>query len=156
MREIRARVSGWDSRSAQTSQDSSAGTFGSSAPDPEGAVSRSVSATRVLIVEDDLVARRVLTLLLKREGFSVSEAATVQQAMGLLLPPPDWILLDLMLPDGSGVRIVEHVKRKALPTRVCVISGCHEAVINEARRAGADSVFVKPLDMRQVIAAILS
>ena len=90
---------------------------------------------------------------MKREGFSVAEATTVQQAMSLLVPPPDWILLDLMLPDGSGLAIIEAVKRLK-KTRVCVISGCHQALIDEAVRAGAHNVFIKPVAVDEVVSAM--
>jgi DNA-binding response OmpR family regulator len=93
---------------------------------------------------------------MKREGFSVAEATSVEQAMSQLSPEPDWILLDLMLPDGSGLRVLEHVKQSAMATRICVISGCHQALIDQALRAGADAAFVKPLEVSRVIAAMVS
>lgn len=95
-------------------------------------------------------------MFMKRAGFSVAEAATVREAMDLLAPPPDWMLLDLMLPDGSGLCLIEHVRRSALPTKVCVVSGCHQTLIDQAVQAGAHSAFVKPLDVRQVIASMVS
>ena len=54
----------------------------------------------MLIVEDDRSARKATAAILKKQGYAVLEAATVAEAMHGLLERPDWILLDLMLPDG--------------------------------------------------------
>ena len=65
----------------------------------------------VLVVEDDAAARQALVLLLGTEGYAVSAAANGQEALAFLRtrPPPDLILLDLMMPvmDGYEFRRVQ-------------------------------------------------
>src|SRR5688572_3635756 len=92
----------WDSRSAGASRASSAETSGSCrVTESRGAGSRSPSPRSVLVVEDDLTARRAITLILRNQGFVASEAATVAEALRKLTDRrPEWVLLDLMLPDG--------------------------------------------------------
>jgi CheY-like chemotaxis protein len=77
----------------------------------------------------------------------VSEAATVAEALDALPQRPDWILLDLMLPDGCGVEVLRAVRRRALTSRVCVVTGCGPDLVAEAERAGAEHTFLKPLDV---------
>lgn len=60
---------------------------------------------RVLIVEDEHLLRRIITLNLVRYGYSVAEAdsvASAREALAAWDPPFDVILLDIELPDGSG------------------------------------------------------
>jgi DNA-binding response OmpR family regulator len=105
----------------------------------------------VLLVEDDKTARRAIALLLKRQGFAVSEATTVAEAMQGIVRGPDWTLLDLMLPDGSGLDVLRTIRSEGLRMRVCVISGCHEHVLEQAREMGADCALAKPLDVNRLL-----
>jgi DNA-binding response OmpR family regulator len=106
----------------------------------------------VLIVEDDRAARRAIAKILQRQGFAVSEAATVADAMsGLASHPPHWILLDLMLPDGCGLDVLRKVRAERMSSRTCIITGCASEMINAARDAGAEHTFVKPLDVDRLV-----
>ena len=63
-------------------------------------------------------------------------------------PPPQWVLLDLMLPDGCGISVLERIRDASVPCTVCVITGCGDSrVLGDARRAGAEHTFTKPLDV---------
>src|SRR4051794_18766469 len=95
-----ARGSGWDWPSASAWRTNSAGPSDSPTPATAEVASKSSSAASVLVVEDDRTARRALTLLLRHRGFAVSEAGTIAEAVAGLAARPDWVLLDLMLPDG--------------------------------------------------------
>ena len=94
-----------------------------------------------------------MSLILRRLGFVVSEAARVADAAALLEQsatagrPPDWILLDLMLPDGTGVDVIRLAHARSLPSRICIITGCAADRLGEARDAGIEHIFTKPLDV---------
>jgi DNA-binding response OmpR family regulator len=107
----------------------------------------------VLIVEDDRTARRAIGQILKRLGFAVSEAATLGEAMHGVAqdPPPQWIVLDLMLPDGCGIDVIRKVRSERLASRICIVTGCGSELLNDARRAGAEHTFVKPLDVERLM-----
>jgi response regulator of citrate/malate metabolism len=76
----------------------------------------------------------------------VCEAGTLAEALDCLAPqPPDWILLDLMLPDGCGTQLLRKVRADHISSKTCVITGCASELLNEARRAGAQHIFTKPL-----------
>jgi DNA-binding response OmpR family regulator len=85
----------------------------------------------------------------------VSEAATLAQARAALAARPDWILLDLMLPDGNGIDLLHDLP--ALPHRpcICVITGCGRDLQEQARAAGAAHVLVKPVDIDALLATLL-
>src|SRR4051812_6602013 len=136
MNETEAKDSVWAWPSADRWRDTSAETCDSPGPGQREAASKSSSATQaatteptgkpsVLIVEDDRAARTAITRLLKRMGFAVSEAGTVAAALAGIeqSPAPQWVLLDLMLPDGSGLSVLNRVRDARLPCTVCVITG---------------------------------
>jgi DNA-binding response OmpR family regulator len=84
----------------------------------------------------------------------VSEAATIAEAMAALVEPPAWILLDLMLPDGCGIELLRSVRHEGLVSKVCVITGCGAELLAEARDAGAEHAFTKPLDVGRLMAVM--
>jgi two-component system response regulator RegA len=59
-------------------------------------------ARRLLIVDDHEPTRSALRTLFALKGWDVRVAGTLADGLGLLSPPPDCVLLDLMLPDGNG------------------------------------------------------
>jgi DNA-binding response OmpR family regulator len=110
----------------------------------------------VLVVEDDLTARRAIALILKKQGFAACEAATVAEALRKLADHrPGWVLLDLMLPDGFGTEVLRAIRAAAAagetPPRVCVITGCGTDLVTEARLLGAEQVLTKPLDVERLL-----
>lgn len=77
----------------------------------------------------------------------MSEAASVAEAKRHMADNPQWVLLDLMLPDGNGIDVLRDARRAPTPARVCVISGCSAEKLDEARRLGADDALSKPLNV---------
>ena len=84
----------------------------------------------------------------------MSEARTVAEALVGLAARPDWVLLDLMLPDGCGTRVLRRVADERLPSRVCVITGCGPERLEEARALGPQAVFKKPVDVEALLAVL--
>jgi two-component system, response regulator RegA len=105
----------------------------------------------VLVVEDDAASRRALVQLLQLSGFDVIMAGTLADAVDQLAYKPDFVLLDLMLPDGTGASILTYVREHAIEARVAVTTG-----VGDWKRALADCehipdmVFTKPLDFDRV------
>ena len=151
MSETTPRDSEWDSPSAGASRGSSAATSASRAPAPGEARSSSACPRAILVVEDDLPARRALCRILRLRRFAVHEAGTVRDAQRALAGAFDWVLLDLMLPDGSGIDVLRRIRRERLPVKVCVISGCSAELFQEARACGADEALVKPIDAQRLL-----
>src|SRR5690242_2597654 len=110
----------------------------------EASPSAPPSPKRVLIVEDNQVARRALSALVRQLGWQVTAAATLREAMARLDERPDCVLLDLMLPDGSGADVLRRVRAEQLPVRVAVTTGTSdEHILNEVEHLRPDSVHRK-------------
>lgn len=107
--------------------------------------------TRILIVDDDA---RILTTLgsyLRESGFEVTTAANLEEARRLVGANPDLILLDLALPDGSGIDFLREVKTESSNQPVVMISG--QATLRQAVAAiklGAADFLEKPTSPEKV------
>ena len=106
-----------------------------------------------MVVEDDRSSRNALLALLRREGFDGVAAGTVAEAIAVLDGrTPCAIVLDLMLPDGNGSEVLEHVRGGNLPVRVAVATGAADwrAMVDDARLK-PDAVFIKPIDFPRLL-----
>src|SRR4051794_33742216 len=109
---------------------------------------------RILVVEDHDSSREAVRTILDVMGYEVATAATIAEGLAALEPPPDCILLDLMLPDGRGEAILERVLAEGLPCRVIVCTGDYDPDrLAAVRTLGADSVLLKPLSLSHLVAA---
>ncbi len=109
-------------------------------------------AKRILIVEDNRAARRALASLLTKLGLVAVEAATVAQGMEMLARTIDVICLDLMLPDGNGIEILQQVRREELGAKVAVISAANDPeMLNAVMALKPEAIFGKPLDVRDFL-----
>src|SRR5262249_54819583 len=78
---------------------------------------------RVLIVEDDLATLFALRSLFVRKCSEVAVARSIAEAeASIRAAVPDWIVLDLGLPDGNGETILRYVRANSLAARVAVTS----------------------------------
>src|SRR5687767_3972647 len=152
MNETVARDSGWASPSAGAWRVNLAETSDSRPPARQAPGSSSSSRGRVLVVEDDPTARTAVSRILRSQGFTVSEAGTIAQAMAALAQGPDWVLLDLMLPDGCGTQVLREARSEGKADRVCVVTGCAPPKVQEAQDLGAGCVLTKPLDVGRLLA----
>lgn len=108
---------------------------------------------RVLVVEDDSVARTALMRILRSQGWEAVGAATAREAiMKLETAKPDAVLLDLMLPDGAGETVVEHARHLPRPAHVIVMTGSHDvARLDRVAELGIDSLLVKPVNVNELV-----
>lgn len=109
---------------------------------------------RVLLVEDVPDIRDALTTLLRAEGAEVMATGSGREAVDLLGQHQfDVVLSDLGLPDIPGDVLIRQVRAGSTGrARVVVITGYGEPYLTRARQAGADAVFVKPLDWTGILA----
>ena len=106
----------------------------------------------VLIVEDDPMLRRGMSILVESYGHRVLPAATVAKALERLAERPTHALLDMNLPDGHGTAILRHVRETGQAVRVAVLSGSLDAgLMTEARSLNPDAVFRKPADLNALM-----
>lgn len=109
---------------------------------------------RVLVIDDEENIGRSLRLILEREGFTVSLAASVAEARALPYRA-DAYLVDVKLPDGTGIDLLRWLKSNGNDAPVVMISG-HGTIADavEATRAGAFDFLEKPLSRDRVLLAL--
>jgi two-component system, NarL family, response regulator DevR len=122
-------------------------------PDPEPA-----RPLRLLVVDDHEVVRKGLVALLdRRDGFEVvAEAGSVEQAIAQArLHRPDIVVMDVRLPDGSGVEACREIRAEMPETRVIMLTSFpdDEAVLS-AIVAGAAGYLLKQIRARDLVAAL--
>jgi DNA-binding NtrC family response regulator len=115
-----------------------------------GGSSRGPGGTRrqVLVVEDNEEASEVLVRVLEPLGFQVKAAASLAEGLASMnADEPDLVLLDVHLPDGSGLGLLDDVKGCCPWVPMIVMTGAGDlALAAEAMRRGAVDFFLKPLD----------
>ncbi len=113
---------------------------------------------KILIIEDDPVARADLEARLEANGYIVARAADAASALTVVnRERPDLILLDLGLPAGDGFLVLERLRKiEALATiPVLVITGRNDAETRKRVEAlGVPPVLVKPVPTEALLAAI--
>jgi len=111
----------------------------------------------VLLVEDSPMINGALKLLLGAGGFEVTLATTMAEALDWTGPQPaDVMLLDLTLPDGDGLSVLEELRsRHAAPGVTLAMTG-HDDDITRARSlaAGCSAVLVKPVPVQELLRII--
>ncbi len=111
-----------------------------------------------LLVDDDEASLAALAELVEREGFGVSMAANVQQARGLAYRQlADLIVVDLVLPDGSGLDFAREMAASTPAALVLVTGHATVETAVEALRIGALDYLTKPVDvarLRSVLADV--
>lgn len=109
----------------------------------------------LLVVDDDPVFGGVLARALTKRGFDVEIAAGVGEAQRkLATSTPDYAVVDLKMPDGSGLVLVKELKRRNPAARIVVLTGfASVATAVEAIKLGAVHYLPKPADADEVVAA---
>ena len=104
-----------------------------------------------LLVDDDSDAAETMAMLIANEGFTVATAGSLHDARRqMALQEPDIVLLDLMLPDGSGMELFQDAKQ--LPNTELVLITGHASLETsiQALRLGAADYLVKPMSLKQL------
>lgn len=117
------------------------------------------SAVRsLLIVEDNTIAREGMGVVLRQAGYRASLVADGEEARDFLErnPPPDLILLDMLLPGRDGWSFLEDLKHEAALASVpiIIVTGLAIASPEWAKSLGASGLIRKPVDVPALLAEI--
>lgn len=115
------------------------------------------SAPQVLVVEDDPSVRGLLETLLSSEGYRVVTASDgIAGLHEAAASRPAAILLDLVMPDLGGLRVIEEMQQNPLlaDVPVLVLTGRLEAIPSLQDRLGSDFVFSKPFGVTDLLARV--
>jgi len=109
---------------------------------------------RVMLVEDDASLRAALQFKLQRAGYEVSAVGTGREFLARLqLHKPDLILLDLMMPDISGLKVLDYLRSdpvlSSIPVVVVTAWG-QGAMRARCTQLGAAGFVMKPFSLREL------
>lgn len=115
-------------------------------------------ARRILVVEDEAPIREMVCFVLEQNGYQSVEAEDYDSAVTHLSEPyPDLVLLDWMLPGGSGLQFIKHMKREALtrdiPVMMLTARGEEEDRV-KGLETGADDYLTKPFSPKELVARV--
>jgi DNA-binding response OmpR family regulator len=113
---------------------------------------------RLLVIEDEPTLSRPLVQGLREEGYAVDLATTVEEASEQAFATEyDLVVLDLMLPDGSGLDLLEEWRGAGLAMPVLVLTA-RDSVDDKVRGLdqGADDYLTKPFEFEELLARIRS
>lgn len=113
---------------------------------------------RILVVEDEAPIREMLCFVLEQQGFQVIEADNYDSALAKFCEPyPELILMDWMLPGGSGINLIKHLKRddatRHIPVVMLTARGEEEDKVR-GLEVGADDYITKPFSPKELIARL--
>ena len=113
---------------------------------------------RISIVEDEPFIIEALSFLLEREGFVVSAISDGAEALEFITSaPPDLLILDIMLPNVSGMKILEDIRRtkgiENLPVLMLTAKGQKKDRL-AAEQAGVSLFMTKPFSNTELIANV--
>ena len=111
----------------------------------------------LLILDDDAPLRGRLRRAMEVRGFEVMDAGTVRDGINIVLNnPPAFAILDMKLEDGTGLTLVQELRKKRVDCRIVMLTGFGNiATAVAAVKAGALDYLPKPADPDQINAALM-
>ncbi|MEN8235732.1 MAG: response regulator transcription factor, partial [Actinomycetota bacterium] len=110
---------------------------------------------RVLIVEDEPAYVDALTVSLEREGYESLAAFDGRTAIRSFIDDaPDLVLLDLMLPEVSGLDVLRRIRSESMVPVIVLSAKDAESDIVTALELGADDYLTKPYSIRELLARV--
>jgi DNA-binding response OmpR family regulator len=111
---------------------------------------------RILIIDDSTELRSLLESILPYSGYQTLSASTGEEGIELATKlHPDVILVDLELPDTSGLKVIEELNRRGITIPAIMITGYgSEGTAARALRLGAEGYLVKPFTTEEVLSSV--
>lgn len=121
----------------------------------EASLTEASEQADLLIVDDDEIFCDVLAKAMTKRGFNVQCAYTIDQALKYAeASTPEYAIIDLKLPNESGLALVEKLKSLDPGTRIVMLTGYASiATAVEAIKLGATHYLAKPVDADEIMAA---
>jgi CheY-like chemotaxis protein len=101
---------------------------------------------KIFIIDDDMTALDLIDFLFEEEGFEVTRSATGISAIALIKEAdPDLILVDLMMPQMSGIECIERIRALEITVPIVAFTAADDRNLHEqALAAGCSTVLTKP------------
>lgn len=114
---------------------------------------------RLLVLDDDPSIQRLMTMLLRREGYRVDVVSEASQAIEKLSKGDEYgaLLLDIMTPTEGGMTVIKHLRttNEAMLKRVILVTGSPDAVLKTVGKDVA-AIVRKPFENKDLTEAVAS
>ena len=111
--------------------------------------------SHVLIVDDDANTRQALAALAAQEGFTTAMAGSIAEArIQLVRQRPDVVIMDLRLPDGTGIELFEDLEDRSSIETILITGHASVETAVEALRLGASDYLTKPINLQRLKAVL--
>lgn len=109
---------------------------------------------QILVVEDEPAIAESVAYSLKRAGHEALVATSLRSARAALSPQTELVVLDLMLPDGSGFDWIEELEERRRAGLAVIVLSSRDAEVDRVRalEMGADDYVTKPFSPREIVA----
>src|SRR5690606_24119166 len=115
---------------------------------------KDTAVAQILVVEDEPAIAESVAYSLNRAGHSAEVATSLRAARAILTPQTELVVLDLMLPDGSGFDWIEELEERRRSGLAVIVLSSRDAESDRVRalEMGADDYVTKPFSPREVVA----
>jgi putative two-component system response regulator len=112
--------------------------------------------TKILVVDDEAMVRKLLCQRLSREGYQCDEADSADQALKKLKAnPADVVILDIKMPGKSGMELLPEIKAKYPDTAVMMATALNDINISiQCMKEGAYDYVCKPFNLAEVVMSV--
>ena len=106
---------------------------------------------KIMLVDDDEGVRELLKKFLVKMGHEVVTASSGEEALKKIVERPTIVLLDIMMPDMHGFKVLDKIKETAPSTQVIMVTGLDETVVGvESLERGAFEFVTKPINLEHL------
>lgn len=111
---------------------------------------------RVLVVDDDILVREALRMILVQASYEVATAGDGAEALGLIdVWHPSAVVTDIVMPQDEGLRLIFEARRTRPRLAIVAMSGARAGTyLPLAQKLGADAVLAKPFDQNTVLTKV--
>lgn len=106
---------------------------------------------KILVVDDEDMARKLLKDFLESNGHDVITASGGKEALEKIKEKPDIVLLDIMMPDMHGLKVLDKIKEASPSVEVIMVTALAEHSVGvESIKRGAFDFVTKPIDFKHL------
>jgi YesN/AraC family two-component response regulator len=115
--------------------------------------------SRILIIDDEAAIAMMLKKMVEKAGHEAMTAVNGNEGLELFESfKPDILITDIVMPEKEGLELIFELRRKNPKLKIIAISGGgrfqYEGYLNSAKLLGANKVFQKPLDLKELMGSI--
>lgn len=107
---------------------------------------------RILVIDDNLMMRKLIMSLFSGNEYELSEASNGLEGIGLVQKSKyDLVITDILMPGMEGIELISRLKKEHPAIKIIAISGGKPYYLHLAKKMGTDGVFTKPLNRNSFV-----